>query len=142
MSDVTQVAGKYPLQHRPRKRPKVMLQSADCLLFSFFFLENLRCGGTDLRYRRSAPDTSALLKKFPHFGPPHLVWWSAGAEERRCGPRYGSAQLCFLLILTPFQSNSLMQELTSTFIPSSLSLVNSGTLFPNLYFHLPMTYTF
>ena len=37
MSDVTQVAGKYALQHRPRKRPKVILQSADCLSFSFFF---------------------------------------------------------------------------------------------------------
>merc|ERR1712035_157588 len=42
---------------------------------------------------------------------------------------------------TPFLSNSLMQELTSIFIPSSLSLVNSGTLFLNLYFHLPTTQT-
>merc|ERR1712035_95653 len=47
----------------------------------------------------------------------------------------------FLLTLTPFLSTSLMQELTSVFIPSSLPLVNSGTLFLNLYFHLPTTYT-
>merc|ERR1711980_29761 len=53
----------------------------------------------------------------------------------------GLAAPDFLLTLTPFLSNSLMQELTSIFIPSSLSLVNSGSLFLNLYFHLPRTYT-
>merc|ERR1712035_24925 len=47
----------------------------------------------------------------------------------------------FQLTLTPFLFNSLMQELTSIFILSFLSLVNSGTLFLNLYFHLPTTYT-
>ena len=41
----------------------------------------------------SAPVTSALLKKFAHFAPPHLVWWSAGAEERRCAKKCGSVQL-------------------------------------------------
>merc|ERR1711980_33239 len=46
----------------------------------------------------------------------------------------------FLLTLTPFLSNSLMQELTNIFIPSFLSLVNSGTLFLNLYIHLPTVY--
>merc|ERR1712035_301839 len=51
----------------------------------------------------------------------------------------GLATPDFLLTLTPFLSNSLMQEVTSIFIPSSLSLVNSGTLFLNLYFHLPTT---
>merc|ERR1712035_70571 len=55
-------------------------------------------------------------------------------------PSGGLAAPDFLLTLTPFLSNSLMQELTSIFIPSSLSLVNSRTLFLNLYFHLPTTY--
>merc|ERR1712035_199748 len=56
-------------------------------------------------------------------------------------PSGGLAAPDFLLIITPFLSNSLMQELTSIFISSSLSLVNSGTPFLNLYFHLPTTYT-
>merc|ERR1712035_178099 len=51
----------------------------------------------------------------------------------------GLAAPDFLLTLTPFLSNSLIQELTSIFILSSLSLVNTGTLFLNLYFHLPTT---
>merc|ERR1712035_190644 len=55
-------------------------------------------------------------------------------------PSGGLAAPDFPLTLTPFLSNPLMQELTSVFIPSSLSLVNSGTLFLILYFHLPMTY--
>ena len=46
-----------------------------------------------------------------------------------------------LLPLTPILSTSLMQELTSILILSSLSLVNSGTLCLPLYFHLPMTWT-
>merc|ERR1712035_239164 len=54
-------------------------------------------------------------------------------------PSSGLAAPDFLLTLPPFLSNSLMKELTSIFIPSSLSLVNSGTLFLNLYFHLPTT---
>ena len=41
----------------------------------------------------------------------------------------------FNLILVLF--NFLMQELTSIFTLSSLLLVNSGTLYLNLYFHLP-----
>ena len=45
----------------------------------------------------------------------------------------------FLLFLIPILSTSLMQELTSIFILSSLSLVNSGTLFLILFFHLPTT---
>merc|ERR1712035_22001 len=57
-----------------------------------------------------------------------------------CLPHSGGlAAPDFLLTLTPFLSNSLMQELTSIFILSSLSLVNSGTLFLNLYFLLPTT---
>ena len=34
-----------------------------------------------------------------------------------------------------------MQELTSIFTLSSLTLVNSGTPYLNLYFHLPTTWT-
>merc|ERR1711980_23664 len=56
-------------------------------------------------------------------------------------PSVGLAAPDFLLSLTLFLSNSLMKELTSIFILSSLSLVNSGTPFLNLYFHLPTTYT-
>merc|ERR1712035_201397 len=56
-------------------------------------------------------------------------------------PSGGLAAPDFPLTLTPFLSNFLLQELTSIFIPSSLLLVNSGILFLNLYFHLPMTYT-
>merc|ERR1712035_47787 len=56
-------------------------------------------------------------------------------------PSGGLAAPDFLLTLTPFLSNSLMQELISIFILSSLSLVNSGTLFLNLYFFLPTTKT-
>merc|ERR1712035_153635 len=52
-------------------------------------------------------------------------------------PSGGLAAPDLLLTLTPFLSNSLMQELTSIFILSSLSLVNSGTLpesiFPPAY---------
>ena len=54
-----------------------------------------------------------------------------------CGP----AAQGFPLTLIPILSNYLMQELTSFFIPSSPPLVNSGTLFLNLYFPLPMTCT-
>ena len=43
------------------------------------------------------------------------------------------------LSLTPILSTSLMQELTSILNLSSLSLVNSGTLYLLLYFPLPMT---
>ena len=58
------------------------------------------CGGTDLKFRLSAPVTSALLKKFPHFASARLVWWCAGAEERSCGKRCESAQLWVLNIRT------------------------------------------
>ena len=54
-------------------------------------------------------------------------------------PSCGLAAQDYLLSLTPILSNSLMQELTSIFIPSSLSLVSSGTLFLCLFFHLPTT---
>merc|ERR1712035_124272 len=56
-------------------------------------------------------------------------------------PSGGLAAPDFLLTLTHFLSYSLMQVLTSIFISSSLLLVNSGTLFLNLYFHLPTSYT-
>ncbi|MPC23407.1 hypothetical protein E2C01_016453 [Portunus trituberculatus] len=45
----------------------------------------------------------------------------------------------FLLPLIPILSNSLMKELTSILNHSYLSLVNSGTPYLLLYFHLPMT---
>ena len=45
----------------------------------------------------------------------------------------------FLLVLIPILSTSLIQERTSIFTLSSLLLVNSGTLYLNLYFHLPTT---
>merc|ERR1711911_490413 len=51
-------------------------------------------------------------------------------------PSCGIAAPVYLLSLIPILSNSLMQELTSTVILSFLSLVNSGTLFLLLYFHL------
>ena len=45
----------------------------------------------------------------------------------------------FPLTIIPILSTSLMQELTSIFNLSSLNLVNSETLYLNLYFHLPTT---
>ncbi|MPD02604.1 hypothetical protein E2C01_098198 [Portunus trituberculatus] len=45
----------------------------------------------------------------------------------------------FLHPLIPILSNSLIQELTSTLNPSSLSLVNSGTPSLHLYFRIPRT---
>ena len=45
----------------------------------------------------------------------------------------------FLLLFIFILSIYLMQELTNIFTLSSLTLVNSGTLFPCLFFHLPMT---
>merc|ERR1712035_225227 len=54
-------------------------------------------------------------------------------------PSNGLVAPDFLHNLTPSLSNSLMPELTSIFIPSFLALVNSETLFLNLYFHLPTT---
>ena len=45
----------------------------------------------------------------------------------------------FLLLLIPILSIFLMQKLTSIFTLSSLTLVNSGTLFLCLFIHLPMT---
>ena len=53
----------------------------------------------------------------------------------------GLAAQDFLLSLIPILSTSLLQELTSIFILSSLSLVNSGTLCLILYFHQPTTWT-
>ena len=47
----------------------------------------------------------------------------------------------FLLLFIPFLSIFLMQELTSIFTLSSLTLVNSETLFLRLFFHLSMTWT-
>ncbi|MPC52137.1 hypothetical protein E2C01_045998 [Portunus trituberculatus] len=51
----------------------------------------------------------------------------------------GLAAQGFLLSLTLILSNSQMQELTSTLNHSYLSLVNSGTPYLLLYFHLPTT---
>ena len=45
----------------------------------------------------------------------------------------------YLLLLILILSTFLMQELTSIFTLSSLTLVNSGTLFLCLFFHLHMT---
>ena len=56
--------------------------------------------------------------------PPFLLW--------PCCTRHS-------LLLIPILSIFLMQELTSIFTLSSLTLVNSGTLFYCLFFHLPMT---
>ena len=53
----------------------------------------------------------------------------------------GLAAQDFLLSLIPILSTSLMQELTSIFILSSLLLVNSGTLYLILFSHLPTTWT-
>ncbi len=52
----------------------------------------------------------------------------------------GLAAPAFALKLIPLLSKSLMLELTSIFTPSSLLLVNSGTLSLYLYFPLPMTW--
>ncbi len=54
-------------------------------------------------------------------------------------PSRGLAAQDFPLPLIPILSTSLMQELTTISIFSSLSLVNSGTLYLILYFHLPTT---
>ena len=54
-------------------------------------------------------------------------------------PFRGLAAQDFLLLLILILSIFLMQELTSIFTLSSLTLVNSGTLFLCLFFHLPMT---
>ena len=47
----------------------------------------------------------------------------------------------FLLLLIPILSIFLIPELTNIFTLSSLTLVNSGTLFLCLFFHLSMTWT-
>ncbi len=54
-------------------------------------------------------------------------------------PSHGLAKLDYPLLLTPILSKPLMQELTSIFILSSLSLVDSETAFLSLHFLLPMT---
>ena len=54
-------------------------------------------------------------------------------------PSCGLAAQDFILLFIPILSIFLMQELTSIFTLSSLTLVNSGTLFLFLFFHLPMT---
>ena len=51
----------------------------------------------------------------------------------------GLAAHGFLLLRIPILSIFLMQELTSIFTLSSLTLVNSGTLFLCLFFHLSIT---
>ena len=51
----------------------------------------------------------------------------------------GIAAQHFLLLLILILSIYIMQELTSNFILSSFTLVNSGTLFLCLFFHLYMT---
>ena len=43
--------------------------------------------------------------------------------------------------LIPILSTSLLQELNNIFTLSFLLLVNSGTLYLNLYFYLPTTWT-
>ena len=53
----------------------------------------------------------------------------------------GLAAQDFLLLLIPILSIFLMRELTSIFTFSSLTLVNSETLFLRLFFHLPMIWT-
>ena len=56
-------------------------------------------------------------------------------------PSRGPATQDFLLLLILILSICLMQELTSIFTLSSLTLVNSRTLFLCLFCHLPMTKT-
>ncbi len=53
-------------------------------------------------------------------------------------PSHSLAELDFPLLLTPLQYKPLMQESTSIFIPSSLSLASSETAFLCLCFLLPM----
>ena len=61
------------------------------------------------------------------------------SSEFACLPlSRGLAAQDFLLLLIPILSNFLMQELTSIFTLSSLTLGNSGTLFLCLFFHQPM----
>ena len=55
-------------------------------------------------------------------------------------PSCGFAAQGFLLLI-PFPSIFLKQELTSIFTLSSLTLVNCGILFLCLFFHLPLTWT-
>ena len=55
-------------------------------------------------------------------------------------PSRGLAAQDFLLLLIFILSIFLLQELTSIFILSSLTLVNSGTLFFCMFFHLLMTW--
>ena len=54
-------------------------------------------------------------------------------------PSRGHAAQDFLLLLIPILSIYLMQEFISIFTLASLTLVNSGTLFICLFFHLTMT---
>ena len=54
-------------------------------------------------------------------------------------PSHSFAAQDFLLFFIFILSIYLMQELTSIFTLSSFTLVNSGTLFLYLFFHLPMT---
>merc|ERR1712035_295499 len=56
-------------------------------------------------------------------------------------PSCGHAAHDCLLSLTLILSKPITQELTSIFIHSFPSLVNSGTLSLHLYFLLPTTYT-
>ena len=56
-------------------------------------------------------------------------------------PHNGFAAHIFLLTLISILSTRLMQELTSIFTLFSLLLVNSRTLYLNLYFHLTTTWT-
>ena len=62
------------------------------------------------------------------------------SEHANCmlPPSRGHATQDFLLLLIPILSIFLMQELTSSFILSSLTLVNSENLFLCLFIHLPM----
>ena len=53
-------------------------------------------------------------------------------------PSHGLTAQDFLFLI-PIMSIFLMQELTSIYTLSSLTLLNFGTLFLCLFFHLPMT---
>ena len=89
------------------------------------------------RLINSPPLNDCLIYLLPLFSC-WLLFWTCNCMPR---PMLGLATQDFLLLLILILSIYLMQELTSIFTLSSLTLVNSGTLFLFLFLHLPMTNT-
>ena len=79
-----------------------------------------------LSHRRNVASLSIFYRYFHS---------ECSSELANCMPHPLAAQDFLLLIL--ILSIYLMQEVTSIFTLSSLSLVNSGNLFLCLFFHLP-----